>query len=231
MIDVVIPFTQTDSTAYDLRYTLRSIQKYLPDFGNVFIIGDQPEWIQNHIHIPATDEKGPWAKMHNIYSKIMIACDDKRVSDDFYCSADDIFLLKTYRQEYNWRNTLINSIAEYNSRQVYRKVLVNTFTLLNGGYDIGHGPIIYNKQLFIHSVAKQDWRRHFGFAIKSLYINLNNLAQDFFPDYKIVTFRKYQQIKDDITGRPYFSSDSTALNDDLKRVIEELYPVKSDFEK
>lgn len=73
MTDILIPLMHNGSK-YDnleLRYCLRSIEKHLKDYGNIFIIGEKPEWIKNVIHIPYVDSINNWQRSWNIYRKIM----------------------------------------------------------------------------------------------------------------------------------------------------------------
>jgi hypothetical protein len=50
---IVIPYK--DFKGQELRYTLRSIQKFVED-PEITIIGDKPWWIKNVHHIPFKDD-------------------------------------------------------------------------------------------------------------------------------------------------------------------------------
>lgn len=232
MPDVVVPFAKSNGIDFELKYCLRSIEKYLPDFGNIFIIGGQPSWIQNHIHIPFDDLPGSNYKQFNIYSKILHACDDKRISDDFYCTSDDVFLLDSYKENYDHAGLLSEAILNYHSRQNYKKVLENTLHFLGTkALNVGHGPIIYNKELFKRSVATVNWKQVFGYAVKVLYVNMNKLAGEYREDIKINKRESYFLIGLKLLYEHYFSINDYGINDDLMKVLDELYPEKSQFEK
>lgn len=230
-MDVVIPFRKSLTDEIELHFCLRAIEKYLPELQNLFIIGTEPTWIRNHIYIPATDHLHTSMKASNIFQKLVLACNDKRVSDDFYCTADDVFLLRPYVKEYNHKGLITENAFEYSSRMKYKQVLLNTMLQLNGGYDIGHGPIVYNKDLFLRSVAKVNWNIQHGFSCKALYCNINNLVGEFQPDCKISSFHTSEQIDEKINGKPYFSINDYGLNQTMIKKLTELYPVKSQFEK
>jgi len=98
MIDLVYTIKANDSTWEDneLRYSLRSIEKYLSGVGQVFIIGDCPDFLTNVIHIPATDEENREWKDRNIYRKLLIACNDVRISENFLFVNDDHYLTQPF---------------------------------------------------------------------------------------------------------------------------------------
>src|SRR5688500_2320198 len=80
----------------ELRYCLRSIETHLSGYGDIFLIVHKPKWVKNVMHIPAEDEQRTWWKERNIYRKILLACEDPRVSDDFLFMNDDHYLLSDF---------------------------------------------------------------------------------------------------------------------------------------
>ena len=72
MTDILIPLgTGSRHDNLELRYCLRSIEKHLKGVGNIFIVGEKPEWIKNVIHIPFKDNPNNWNRARNIYDKIL----------------------------------------------------------------------------------------------------------------------------------------------------------------
>jgi hypothetical protein len=229
-MDVVIPYKESASKGFELHYTLRGIEKFFPDLQNIFIIGDKPEYVQNVIHIPAGDAPDRHFKARNICYKLLAACEDKRVSDSFAWFSDDHFLLKPYQVEYNYRSTLNESIVQFTSHQTYRNTLINTHNILNGGFDYGHGPMVFEKEKFVRSVTRLHWNLAWGYVIKSIYCCHNGITGDRYPDLKIKMPLSYINIGNQIKERPYFSIDDRGLNDDMKLLLNSLYPNKSQFE-
>ena len=71
MISVVYPLgTGSKWQNNELRYSLRSLSK-ISGIGDVFIVGEKPDWVRNVIHIPCKDV--PFRKEYSIYTKIMAA--------------------------------------------------------------------------------------------------------------------------------------------------------------
>jgi hypothetical protein len=230
-MDVVIPYRHSASNGFELRYTLRSIQKFFPELENIFIIGDCPGFVQNIIHIPFEESPERHHKQRNICCKLLEACQDKRVSDSFAWFSDDHFLLRPYQVEYNYRATLEESMNKFTAHQTYKNTLTNTYHKLGGrGYDYGHGPMVFEKEKLVRAVAGLSWSIAWGYAIKSLYCGMNGITGEQYPDLKIKIFLPYKTIGAMIKDRPYFSLDDRALNVDMKLVLNLLFPTKSIYE-
>jgi hypothetical protein len=124
--DILIPLGKGSRyNNIELKYCLRSVEKYLTGVGNIFIVGELPDFInpETVIHIPLKDNPNNWERAHNIYRKIMaginykgvvgiqftqdnedfvndeVTChvDTIELSDNFLFMNDDHFLLTDYR--------------------------------------------------------------------------------------------------------------------------------------
>lgn len=231
-MDVVIPYRNSASKGFELRYTLRGIAKFFPDLENIFIIGDCPAFVQNVIHIPAKDSPEKTRKAWNIMNKLRIACEDKRVSDSFAMFNDEHFLLKPWEPVYDHCGTLEESLAKYTNHQTYRNTLANTYHHLNNsGFNFDtHSPIVFQKDLFCRTVFTADWSRQWGYGIKSLYCNMAGITGEKRTDLKIKQRWSKENINGLLLNRPYFSLDDRALNNQMEKVLQELYPQKSIYE-
>src|SRR5688500_13559340 len=96
MTSIVIPLGHGSHWGNtELRYCLRSVEKHLTGYGDVIIIGEKPAWLRNVIHIPFDEGPAPksFEKERNIFNKIMVACNDDRVTDSFlFMPADHLML-------------------------------------------------------------------------------------------------------------------------------------------
>ncbi len=79
----------------ELRYSLRSLEKYALDLGRVFIVGDKPEWLTGVIHIPMKDSHAH-NKDANIIDKVRAAI-AAGCSERFIFASDDQCLLNPVR--------------------------------------------------------------------------------------------------------------------------------------
>jgi hypothetical protein len=222
----------------ELKYCLRSIENHLFGYGDIFLIGHLPKWVKNVIHIPATDEDRTWWKERNIYRKILLACEDPRVSEDFLFMNDDHFLLKDYvaREFPVYYDGCVSDQRDRDDQ--YGVSVQNTIRAMRAAgyrdewnYDV-HAPIVYNKILF-KQMPGVPWEDRYGYCIKSLYQNWWGLVGVHYPDLKINQPLPGQRINELITGRHWFSIGNKALDmgSGMVGVLEELYQKKSLYEK
>src|SRR5690242_4297239 len=94
-MDIVIP-VKIGAQSIELIYALRSLEKNLNGFGEVFIVGDKINALKGLNYIKVKDDKSSKFKERNIYRKILAACNDERVSEDFIFTNDDIMLTKLF---------------------------------------------------------------------------------------------------------------------------------------
>jgi hypothetical protein len=231
-MDIVIPYRNSPSDGLELRYALRGIEKYFPEPGNVFLIGDCQNFLQNVIHVRASDSRDRKHKALNIKNKLMLACSDKRVSDSFAMFNDEHFLLKPWQPAYDHCGTLEDSLKRYTNHQTYRNTLSNTFHQLNNsGLDFDtHSPIVFQKDIFLRTVPTVNWSRPWGYGIKSLYCNMAGVTGEKRTDLKIKQSWSKENISGFLLNHPYFSLDDRALNNQMIKVLQELYPQKSKYE-
>lgn len=259
MIDIVIPYKTSAWHDNELKYSLRSLEKFGRNVGNVFVVGDCPEFLKESIvkvrienerpfiesfsdgvfHIPATDKYG---HERNIMEKLLIACKDPRVSENFIAWQDDYFLTAETDLEnypYYYSGTIQEKIAQRIPNDGYRRSMENTLNHLNiyGAnnlfFDI-HCPVIYNKGAFGAIMKFADWNIGNGFVIKSLYINKAQYISEKIliemPDLKFTNATGLSEIKEKTKDRHIFSiCDQPAKA--MRIFLEECYTEKSKYEK
>lgn len=222
----------------EMRYSLRSIEKYLKGYDNVFIVGECPDWTTNVIHLPCPDVRK--RKELSIMRKIMTACTHQYVSDDFVFFNDDHFVLRpidTKDIKY-WYNSTLDERSMYAEGPNMRKI-ENTIEIMpdeSNFFDI-HVPMIYNKEEFRRVMEDPDikWEEK-DYLVKTLYSNMSILPAvthntEFMSDCKISTILGYDVLKERIKERYFFSIGPKGVRADLKRLMNELYPDKSKYER
>lgn len=219
----------------ELRYCLRSITKHLTGYDDIFIVGEKPEWLKGVVHIPCPDYGDKtYHKERNIFEKIMAACKDERVTDYFLFMNDDHFLLQDFEAGifpyycHGWLN-------EFMTVTDYKHTVWNTMEIYKDWhavyFDI-HCPIVYNKRRFEYYLHDLDWGKKFGYCIKTIYCNSTiGFKAIEYPDLKINEVYSSDQIRKLIAGRPWFSIGDKAREGGLLKVLNELYPNKSMYEK
>lgn len=237
-VDIVIPLGRSarwDHT--DLRYCLRSLTKHLRNYGNLYIIGDPPDWLTGAFSLKMQDHISPHFKERNIYQKIKAAAESDIISDPFLMVNDDHYLLETIDafdfpvhhsgpMQDQWEQR-----SQSLKKDEYCNTLKNTLELHPGcdNYDV-HSPMLFRKWNFKY-VAKANWNVFWGYGLKTLYCMENGIAGTYYPDLKINTSMKVNEIKEAIDGRPYFSIGDKGNNTAMSKVMEELYRHKSRWER
>jgi hypothetical protein len=166
MTSICIPLNNRSTVNnLELRYCLRSIEKHLSGVDEIFIIGYCPDWVQNVIHIPADEDPRNRFRDRNIMNKMVMACKDERVSDNFLMVHDDHFLLADYEAgafPYYHMGPMNEGFGQYGDTKQNTKSLLHFQPEFNN-YDC-HCPIVFNKQLFMRSVALADWSKWYGYC-------------------------------------------------------------------
>jgi len=231
--DIVIPYLHSPrNNGLELRFCLRSIEKYLKDYNDIWIIGDKPSWLKNCKHISVKDSPYPRLKENNIYRKIIAACENPEVSENFLFMNDDHFLLKPHIAptfNYYHRGELYASMVK--NKGSYRATLNHSKKVLEErglpplDYDC-HAPIIYNKKNFIKAFEGLVWK-DWGYAIKSIYCGINKIEGMYMTDCKISS-NIPRDIKLKAQNREWFSTGN--INPNMEIFLSGLYPKKSIYE-
>jgi hypothetical protein len=230
MIDICIPLGSRSYKNYtELRYCLRSIEKHLKGYGNIYLIGERPDWISGIKHIPADDDPRNRFRDRNIFMKLMIACSERDISENFLVVHDDHFLLEDIdirKFPYVHHGPINVAGGQYG----YTKQ--NTIGLLGEVNDHdSHCSMLINKKKFLNSVPTVDWNQWYGYLIKTLYCVMNGIEAEYYPDQKVRWVEYYDEMKAAIDGRKWFSiGDRCFDNGVVMQVLGELYPLPSKYE-
>lgn len=238
MTDIVIPLgARSTQKNQEIRYCLRSIEQHLYGVGNVFIIGERPEWLTNIIHIPFTEDPRNRFRDRNIMLKMAEACKDSRVSDDFLMVHDDHFFLYDHEARafpYYHCGPMVPNVGQYAETKrntILALSIRDDVNYVINNYDC-HCPIVFNKEKFMRSVALVDWSKWYGYCLKTLYCVMNGIEGEYIDDIKIRVPLKAHEIKEQIAGREWFSIGDRCFKDGgMWDVLNELYPNKSKYER
>lgn len=241
----------------ELRYSLRSVEKYLKGYNNIFIVGSAPLFIFPSIEDDSTcclsftggpvihwikhEDNMNLTKERRIMEKVKFACEQEVISDNFLFMNDDMFFLNPINaNEFPnyYKGTLLNS-ARKRSEDRYKRALMNAHNhLTKAGHTAlnfdTHAPIIYNKKNFLEVMNCVNWEtltaKRDGYVVKSLYANSLKLEGVFQPDCKIDQPMMPKLIRDKIVDRDFFSVGDHGLTDEMKKILDELYPEPSIWE-
>lgn len=234
-IDIIIPLHDVSRVNYiDLIFTLRSIEKNLSNYRNIYIIGNVPVFIKNTINIKFNQSKSDDDKQKNILNKILFCIDTLDLTDRFLFFNDDHVLMKSFNA-LEFPNYCGGELKQINTDNNYRITVNNTIRFLQSkGFNINnfdiHTPIIYDKVIF-KSVFKSINFPRFGYCIKSIYGNLSEIEPTYLDDFKITSKISYLDAKDICNDKPIVSFGDAAIKTGLKEYLTELLPNKSIYEK
>lgn len=212
----------------ELRFSLRSVEKYLTGFGKIIIVGERPDWLQNIVHLFMADDSR-LSPDHNIMRKVGMACSSLDVSEDFLFFNDDHYLLAPFHVEQfpAFYQGDLETYCRNRGNDGYGKRAKSTLDYLKSHnlpvkyFDV-HAPIVYNKELFLKHVHEAPGWGGEGYIIKSLYANSLKIEGTPFRDQKINAppapgvkiFSTFPHIKASVT-----------------RFLQEIFPEMSKFEK
>lgn len=238
-MDIVYCVSQGAGT--DLMFSIRSMFKHLAGIEHIVIVGHRPAFLKKCIHIEHPDvHKDNIAR--NIYEKIRAACLDDRVSDPFLLAFDDHFLLQSYEIEkypvfrnakYQWLQELHDVLT---SKNYYKPYVAATIAALQAkqmptmNYNV-HCPIILAKDRFLDVMEGFDWTGKKGFIAKSTYCNALWMRAIPIGEKKMYNPQSTARgIMSWLDGHPFFSINENAMNDQMLKVLNELYPAPSPCE-
>jgi hypothetical protein len=223
---IILPYKQDIHDGEELRYALRSIEKYLTGFTNLIIIGRPPEWYKGTSYI---SENYVGRKQYSIYQKILLACNWENVTENFIMWNDDHFLLQPLQVSdiKYWNNGWLANEFNRGLSSRYSEAVKRTLDFIPDAlnFDI-HTPIIYNKAKFRTLFTGKENE----ICIKSYYCNSLQLDGEFMDDCKIDQLLSKEGIYEVINGKMFFSTGSNGIREPMKIVLEELYPNKSRWE-
>lgn len=238
LMDVVYPIGRGSVWGdREIKYSLRSVQKHLSGVDNIWVIGHLPDHVTNVRHIEFEDVCGN--KEANICAKILRACDEPEISQDFLFMNDDHFLLSDFTASefpYYYKGEIQAFLSKAPRRGAYIQAVVRTFYALRSKgkltkYFDAHCPIVYNKDKFKQVMGGFDVDGKIGMVLKSLYCNILDIEGEQQIDCKINKLCMAEEILAYIKNKKFFSIGNKAINEQLEVVLKQLYPEPSRWEK
>lgn len=232
-MDVMIPLGKGSNWQdNELRYCLRSLEKYFLDLNDVYIVGRTPDWVKNVFFIESDDCYGS-NKGANIISKIHLCNND---NEEILFISDDQCFLKPMKADdihpyyiYDLKKKIPNG-----GNRIWRRCLHNVKHALISKrlpcYNFEtHTPKIINKKEFVRLMDNFDWRET-HFPTHSLYFN--NVVE--YPEQMPENYRAFINYEnanlDIIEGKSFLAYADIGLSWQLQHKLAELFPNKSRFE-
>lgn len=223
----------------ELKFSIRSMEKYLHPLDQIAIVGELPAFLDpaKVIHIPFTDQH-KYNAGRNIYEKTLAAAKDPRISKHFFAAADDHFLLAPLAASgypYFHTGDLAHLLSRLGKKSLFKAYVQSTHDALVArdlpivNFSV-HIPIIYSKDIFIEVMDQFDWNLRKSYIIKSLYANWLRIPGVQLKDSKIDAPYTKTAIARRLQDRLYFSTNEWAVNDPMIETWQELFPEPSRVE-
>lgn len=227
----------------ELRYSLRSIEKYCKGYDRVFIVGRKPEWVQGVEFIKCDD---PYDCTHkNMLHKILYACHNSDISEEFVVQGDDHFYVRPYDftglQPYE-KGELPTKFKERENAPKYRTSMIDTRKHL-----LAHQLPIRNasqhcgqpfRKSIILELEDSFFRPAFGYqyGLETMTLMAAVLVQRGICNYvyrhdcKFAHFDGEEGLKERIGEDFCFSIYDRAFEFGLKKILQKWFPERSKFE-
>lgn len=222
MRDVVIPYKRSRSD--EIVYALRSLKNI--KHGDVWVIGDHPKLKVKHIPLIQSIDVAL-----NTYRALGLAVNNPDISDEFIFMHDDMFIMKPIEDiPVHHRGYYRDVIGKYQGKHIrnyYTRRMQKTYQVLQKlGID---DPLCYELHIpFV--ISKSKWKKVAQYITPelnklSMYGNLCSIGGTKIKDVKVRT-------KDWIPQGAFASShDTTFRTNSLGKLVRELFPDMSEYEK
>ena len=187
-IDIVYPLKIKRNGNEELRYSLRSL-KNLPH-RNVYVLSPKRlDWLSREVKWVRTDDFLR-SSFRNVNEKLLLMCNDKRLSDPFILMNDDMFIMKKMNElPYYSLGRIKDRLESYNIHGTYYLDTQRAVNILEsiGKRDIDfecHAPILFYKE----SLKKVLNRYLASGHRRSIYCNLENVRPTYVKDFKVYCF-------------------------------------------
>lgn len=216
----------------ELRYSIRSIERNLPDV-SVWVVGYKPDWYSGNF-IPVEDIG---KKFDNIYNALITLCNSENISNEFVLMNDDFFITDKMDSIPVMHGGLLkDKIKEYNkivAYSLYVRILSQTYSqLVNCGikepldYDI-HVPMLMAKDKVKELTQK-------SFFPRSMYGNLANVGGEEIKDVKTYNLNSLMSVRSSnylASSLPFISTEDKSFEKVYDEVLRDMFPEPSSYEK
>lgn len=215
----------------ELRYTLRSIQKF---YGSpeIIVVGIKPRWLKNVTFIPFKEDPVQ-CRNKNVMQKLLLAANTLKT--DFVRWSDDILALQPVNDfPYYSQGTMIEAAMRASNWRTQRFANVINNTIKKVGhqapfFDV-HTPIFIDNLKYKEFCSVSDWSDRNTHALRSYYCNWAGFSNTPFTDLKLFYSRTTDEIESLCKERLYVSLGDECFKGGVVKWMDEKFPAKSQWE-
>lgn len=219
----------------EIKYSIRSVEKNLKNYGRIFIVGKWPRHIDSK-KVTYIEARDPGThKLLNAIHKISIACHDKRLSQEFILMNDDFFVLKEVEEIKGLdMGTLEQAVENHKTKAgYYYKATKETDEYLKAkgiekpmSYEL-HYPMVLDKDKFLE-VTEDLYLNQKPLLFRSVYGNLCKIPTTYADDVKIYALEEIAKVENE----EIVSTDNrVCLEKEMQKWLGDKFPKKSKYEK
>lgn len=233
----VLKNTPTEWADNEIRYSLRSLDKYGSGYDRIFIIGGKPSFLDYDkiIHLEHVDNYH--VVEYNVFRKLVYLSENTDITDNFILFNDDFYLLQEMdlsKMPYYYKRERI--AVKYKCSNTFNDMAVLTRQFLlkykKTIYDFKpHYPIIYNKQKLkeLEQLYKLAFKTSpLGLSLRDLYGNWHNVPHKIFKNENKMMGRNVD-VNEFVKNLDLFSSGNVITESEMNFLINK-YPNKSKWE-
>lgn len=225
----------------ELRYSLRSLEKFGKNVGRIFIATKKlPDFInpETVTHIAVCDESN--VKHRNIMCKVEYAMQHSDIADDFLLSSDDHFYIKPtdfdnyplyHKGEINSRNSFSSYCQSMRNTKIFLERHGMGILSTNPHCNTHFNRPLYMKNIDMMNDAKEVFC---GIEVNCLMGNLliaSGVRPVRYRDIKVKRFVSREELLAKLGDTHCFSISDKSLACGMKEYLQELFPNKSKYEK
>ncbi len=239
-IDVVIPY-RLENDGQELRYAIRSIQRFFTPLGRIWVVGDRPSWLQPdgdrliHLNI------GPICRIADvdIWHKLMAACLHPRpqLTERFVFWSDDQIALRPigWQQLGPYHYGDLAQLHPWPSDGPYagwwQRMRHTMEFLQRAGKTTLHGdthcPLPMERDGVVRLLQSVPWKQAPGLCVGTLWLNWTGLAAQARPmDARKTDITQplgVQELRQQLAGRWFATWTENGFSHDLYRLLEDLF--------
>lgn len=228
----------------ELRYSLRSLEKFGKNVGNIYVVGYNPGILSDKVTFIDCPNKYD-RKQKNILQAVVYAVEHSNIEEEFLYSSDDHFYIRETdfnNYPYFYKGELIAKVSNENRFKKYFLSLVETRILLKK-YNLPyynfsqHGNTHFTREGIKRAKQIIEESYHTRYGCEPTCIVLNTIYS-YSPfeiikrdDLKIKNLKDKEDLIIKIGNREVFSISDMAIEKGVKEYLEQLFPEKSIYEK
>lgn len=234
--DIVIPLSgESPYNNLELRFALRSVEKYVQDLGQVWILSTSaPDWLQ-HVKILPIPDRHARNKDANLFDKLLFASRMEEVAETFVFLSDDQAFLAPFRAETARPVVNLRGPGDFVGKSgVWARRMLATFDrlalegiYLRYNYD-AHVPVVYRKRDFA-VLGGIDYAARPGYCINTLLCGLLGRERPIAQDL-VKAHAETGTARPVLTGKLYAGYNNAGFPA-MRELLRERFPEKSRYEK